>query len=288
MPDAQGKEIVVGQRPALPPEAQALVDERRARNLMVSQIRGQLWGKDLNNDTIRAVAEYCRRNRLDAVRHVEILGGRLYLTAELYQELGAPLIARGEVIPLALDMITNDPRLAEIAAGDGPMAAWAREEADRRTKERIRLGAPDEATAVAVTKLQIAVSGAIMEGCNWCGGGTRKKRITDKRTGQKIDIPADPIGDLEPTKTAITRSARRAWKQIAVVNAEYAQRISPLEAAAAEIEIVQEAIEGHRDVPLLGAGPTARDELGRPVPVTTVVHTKPREPEPVRDRKSVV
>jgi hypothetical protein len=37
-------------------------------------------------------------------------------------------------------------------------------------------------------------------GCNWCGNGVR---------------PRDPVGDAEPTKTAETRSARRAWKKLA-------------------------------------------------------------------------
>ena len=69
--------------------ATTIADIRR-RNAVVAQIKGAMWAKECSGETIRAVADYCRENQLDATRHVEILGGRIYLTANFYEERGAP------------------------------------------------------------------------------------------------------------------------------------------------------------------------------------------------------
>jgi hypothetical protein len=61
------------------------IAELRERNAMVAQIRGTQWGLGIMG--------------LDPVRHVEVLGGRIYLTAEFYQERGAKLIREGLVDP---------------------------------------------------------------------------------------------------------------------------------------------------------------------------------------------
>jgi hypothetical protein len=198
---------------ALPAHQQAHVDEIRARNLMVAAIRGTQWGNNLSQDVQRSIAEYCRQNNLDPVRHVEILGGRIYLTAELYDEKGAHLIRTGVIRPDEPDYINADPRLDELEKkGD----AWAAEENVRRLRQRIAHNVPEKAAAAVVQRFWVHGTDTAIVGVNWCGG-----------TGKK-----DPVGDAEPAKTAATRARRRAWKQLADIIPGYAEIIQPIEATA--------------------------------------------------------
>jgi len=171
-------------KPALPPEIQARVEENKQKNAIVAAIRGTIWGKDLNEGQVRAVAQYARENGIDPVRHVEVLGGRIYLTAELYDERGAELVAAGIIQPCEPDLIQADERLTKLAAaGD----EWAKAEDTRRMRERIKYGVPEAAKA-------------------------------------------------EPVKTAITRSRRRAWKQLVTIVPQMAERIGHLQASAEVVE----------------------------------------------------
>jgi hypothetical protein len=226
-------------RASLPPEIQAKIDENRARNVMVAQIRGTQWAKDCSEQVIRAVAEYAHRYGIDPVSELEILGGRLYKTASYYERKGAELMQSGVIARIETDHVEADTRLehayeqarrfakdaAEASdAPEGEAAYWsneasrARREIQRRTMERIRWNAPEKAAAVVVTRIYLAGAEQPIEGCNWCGNGVR---------------PRDPVGDAEPSKTAETRSARRAWKKL--VTSEVAQR-DPRLAAVARIE----------------------------------------------------
>jgi hypothetical protein len=192
----------------------ARVAELKERNQLVAAIRGTQWGRDTSPEVARAVAHYCHENNLDPVRHVEILGGRIYLTSALYDEKGAGLIRAGVIIPDEPEYINADARLDEQAkAGNG----WAQEEALRRLKLRIQYNVPEKAAAAVVQRFRIASSGAVIVGVNWCGGGSKQR---------------DPVGDAEPAKTAQTRARRRAWTQIADVIPGYADVIRPLEVAA--------------------------------------------------------
>ena len=205
-------------KPALPPEIQARVEENKQKNAIVAAIRGTIWGKDLNEGQVRAVAQYARENGIDPVRHVEVLGGRIYLTAELYDERGAELVAAGIIQPCEPDHIQADERLTKLAAaGD----EWAKAEDTRRMRERIKYGVPEAAKAAAVTRFRITSTGAEVVGVNWCGGGVRQR---------------DPVGDAEPVKTAITRSRRRAWKQLVTIVPQMAERIGHLQASAEVVE----------------------------------------------------
>jgi hypothetical protein len=209
-------------KPALPPEIQARVEENKQRNAVVAAIRGTIWGKDLSHEQVRAVAQYARDLGLDPVRHVEVLGGRPYLTAELYDEKGASLIQAGIIQPLDPDLISDDPRLAKLAeAGD----EWAREEQVRRLRLRIQHGVPDKAAAAVVTRFRVTATGAEIVGVNWCGGGVRQR---------------DPVGDAEPVKTAIRRSRRRAWVQLVTVVPELAERVpSRADGKALEVKLLE-------------------------------------------------
>lgn len=209
---AAGTGVATRPRREIAPEVQATIEANRARNMVVAAIRGTMWGKDLSAEVQRSVAEYCRQNNLDAVRHVEVLGGRIYLTAELYDEKGAPLIRSGEIVPDEPDYVHVDKRLDDLAAkGD----EWAIEESTRRMRARITYAVPETATGAVVQRFNIAQSGAVIIGVNWCG---------DRRN--------DPVGNAEPAKTAQTRARRRAWKQIADIIPGYAEIVKPLEATA--------------------------------------------------------
>jgi hypothetical protein len=237
-----GEAIATRPRRELSPEVQARIEEKRAHNAVAAAIRGTQWGKDLSPEIHRSIAEYCRANNLDPVRHVELLGGRIYLTAELYDEKGAHLLRSGEILPDEPDYINVDERLDKLAAAGG---AEAVAEQNRRMWERIKYNAPESAKATVVQRFHIARSGAVVVGVNWCGGGSRK---------------SDPVGDSEPAKTAQTRARRRAWKQIADIIPGYAEIIQPLEATARVInETLPVSVIDAPPVPKALSAPAADD-----------------------------
>lgn len=253
-------------RRALAPEHQQVIDENRARNAVIQQIRGTIWSKEMNEGQIRALAQYCRENQLDAVRHVEVLGGRIYLTAEFYDERGADLLRSGEIVPAEPDYINADPRLDEMAKrGD----EWAVEESTRRVRERIKWNVPESAKAAVVQRFIIAGNGKAVIGVNWCGAQGGKK---------------DPVGDAEPTKTAQTRARRRAWKQIADVIPGYAAMVRPVEEAARALPVMTvDSVASRPTRPVIANGgydalPAGEhDDKGRPIAQETVatVETNP-------------
>jgi hypothetical protein len=226
------------------------VAELRERNALVTAIRGTQWGKDVNDVAARAIAHYCNSNGLDPVRHVELLGGKIYLTASFYEERGAPFLQSGKIRKDTPDFIQADERLDKLAA-DGD--EWAIAESTRRIRLRITHGVPESAKAACIQRLHIQGGGAIV-GVNWCGGVKPKTQYGKD---------ADPIGEAEPTKTAETRAARRAWKQLAEVIPGYGAAVKPIEASAriASDEIPVEVVEAPRGPKALAAAP-ADDPYG--------------------------
>lgn len=207
-----------------PGTAAERIDATRAqlkeRNALVAAIRGTQWGRDANTEMQRAIAHYCYENGLDPVRHVELLGGKIYLTAEFYDERGAPLVRDGTVRPDEPDFIHVDERLTTLAGkGDD----WAIKEEERRMRLRIQHAVPEKAKAAVIQRFWIHGTDTAILGVNWCGG-VRPKTQSGK--------DADPIGEAEPTKTALTRARRRAWKQIADVIPGYGELVKPAEATA--------------------------------------------------------
>lgn len=234
----------------LPPDAQARIAENRERNAIVQAIRGTIWAKDLSDVQMRAVAQYCHKNNLDPVRHVEVLGGRIYLTSTLYEERAAPLIRRGDLVPHEPDHINADARLEALAdAGD----EWAKAEHMRRLRERIIHNVPEAAAGAVVYRITVAATGQTVVGVNWCGKGLRMKKRKDGST-----YDDDPVGGNEPAKTAITRAGRRAWKQVADAVPAYGAEFRVLEQDGAEVSdvIVQDAIATDSDRPRLHGGAT--------------------------------
>lgn len=194
---------------ALSPEREARIAEGKARTAVAKAIRGTVWGKDCHPTVVDAVIAYCRQNQLDAVRHVEVLGGNIYLTATFYQERGAPLLYAGDVVMAEPDYINADERLEKLAKdGDG----WAVKERLRRLQQRIQFNVPEAAKAAVVQRATLR-SGMTAVGVNWCGHGGKR----------------DPVGDAEPTKTAQTRALRRCWRQIADFVPSYGSMVKPIE-----------------------------------------------------------
>jgi hypothetical protein len=221
-------------------EAEARIAENKAKNRMATAIRGTIWSKDLSAEGVYALAEYCRQNNLDPLRHIEVLGGKPYLTATLFEERAAPLIQSGALVPHEPEFINADPRLDQLAvSGD----AWAIDESTRRMRARIMHGVPEKAAAAVVYRITVSATGQTVVGVNWCGGGVRQR---------------DPVGDNEPTKTAITRAGRRAWKQVAEVVPTFGAHFAALEQAATETGrvIVADAEQELARTPQLVSGST--------------------------------
>lgn len=220
-------------KPALPPDVQRHIEDNRIRNAAVAAIRGTIWSKDLSAQQIGAVAQYAREVGIDPVRHIEVLGGRIYLTAEFYRERGAPLIRSGKVRVHETEYINVDPRLEALAkTGD----EWAVNEQAHRQVLRIRYNAPEKAAAIAVVRITIVGTDSTYVGVNWCGGLAKR----------------DPVGDAEPAKTAEARAERRAWRRIVSVIPELETAVGHIEARATLVEDEVAQLAGDQSA---GVGP---------------------------------
>lgn len=221
---SEGAAVTVAPKTAL---VDPRVREAKERNAIVTAIRGQMWSKDLSDVHMRSIAEYCHRNGMDPVRHIEVLGGKIYPTATLYEERAAPFIQAGALIPHEPDHINADPRLDQLAEeGD----EWAKEERTRRLRLRIEHNVPEKADGAVVYRITVAATGKTVVGVNWCGKGLRMKKRKDGST-----YDDDPVGGNEPSKTAITRAGRRAWKLVVEAVPTYGRELQRIEAQGEEI-----------------------------------------------------
>ncbi|HET6495489.1 MAG TPA: hypothetical protein VFH61_09025, partial [Thermoleophilia bacterium] len=197
-----------------------------------------------------------------AVRHVEVLGGRIYLNGEFYEEAGAPLVLAGKVILEEPEFVQHDPRLLDLMKHpDKATAEWATTLHLGRVKQRITLGIPDDATGACIQRATVPTHAGYssLVGFNWCGGATKVKKKRDGTTYR-----GDPVGDAEPVKTAQSRAKRRLWRQIVVAVPELEAKVGAIEASArlanaelAEVHSLEtaEAQEANRPpTPLLNTG----------------------------------
>ena len=236
----------------LPAAYAADIQRRKERNAIATAIKGTLWGKDASQDTIRAVSEYAYRTGIDPVRHIELLGGRIYLNADYYREKGAPLIATGVVHAPVLQHINADERLEKMIVAGGKKAAWAEEERDNRMVERIKYNVPEAAKGAVICRITLTRDGTELIGVNSVGG-------TSKR---------DPVGDAEPAKTAESRAERRAWRRLIEVQPALMPDAVKAERIAQEInETIPDAeISDTKELPLRPAvsklGTGTIDEYG--------------------------
>jgi hypothetical protein len=218
---------------SLPPQAVALIEERKAVNTMARAIMNLSWGRQLDEIAAKSIAEYARRYGMDPARHLDLLGGKLYPNAQYYIEQGAKLMQAGVVSSVRQQHIEADVRLAarytnlreweaeakkegrtDDAAEYARQARETRAEILDRERLRIRFNVPEKAAAAVVTWITLPGMAEPIAGCNWAGGGVKQR---------------DPVGDAEPSKTAESRSARRAWRQLVQVCPEMTDRIATVD-----------------------------------------------------------
>lgn len=244
----------------------ARIQEMRERNAHAAAIRGTQWGKDASPEMVRAVAHYCTIHNLDPARHVEVLGGKLYLTGEFYEEKGIPLVLAGTVVVDEPLFVHADARLAPL------VAAWARDELVRRTQLRIQFGIPDDATGACVIRARVGET--VIVGFNWCGGASKIKK------GKNGEFRSDPVGDAEPVKTAQSRAKRRMWRQIVVALPELQAVVGPIEVSARIANGELETLKPEREV-AAPAHPTALLAHGDDPYATGSAAGAARVPDPV-------
>jgi|GEM_PF-4382915 len=248
------------------------IAEAKERNAMAIAIRGTQWGKELDSPkAVAAIAHYCQLNGLDPLRHIDILGGNIYPNATVYRERGAPLLIDGTIRMDEPQFIHRDERLDKLATFDTPEGKWALVEVGRRMQARIEHAAPEDATGAAVVRMHLK-SGATVVGVNWCGGMSKEKKRKD---GSKYR--SDPIGDAEPTKTAVSRAERRAWLRVIDLSPQYAAQMGRIEASIKVVnrelkEIAVEETEADARVhptPLLKHGENAYETGANPAETDT-------------------
>lgn len=202
-------------RPTLSPATEAMIAERRALNEVSRQVANLSWGKALDQNTTRAIAEYCRRFHIDPATEIDILGGRIYRNAAYFLRRGAELLRRGIVTDIQVQHINADTRLDALVARNVP---GAQEETDRRALARITHNIPDAAKGAAVVRITLQ-SGAIVEGANYAG------------------VDKDPVGTANPGKTAESRAYRRAWRLLVDTIPELAAEEGEVESAGAAVSV---------------------------------------------------
>lgn len=155
------------------------------------QIAGTTWGKDLSDHTRAAVARYALMLGTDPVRHWEVLGGKLYDTAQLWLDLAASM---PDYEGNERDYINKDDRVGL-------------EENDRRRALRGKWNTPEDVAGICLVTIYRTGKKPTTD-VNWAGN----RAGFNARTGNESGIK-DPIGQQEPGKTSYTRAFRRCAKQ---------------------------------------------------------------------------
>lgn len=200
----------------LPPEIRASIAAAKMANAVAAEISKLSWGKSLDGNAARAVAEWGRIFGIDVITEMDILGGRPYLNSRYYLRRLAGLIEAGTVQYAVADHIEADGRLSALAA-KGNAAAVA--EVERRELARIEFGVAEEAASAVVFRVKLRSMEREVTGCKWAGG-------RDK----------DPVGNAFPVETAESRAARRCIRQLV-------GHVPALDAEAARIEAASNDVE---------------------------------------------
>ena len=170
------------------PEERALVFREMSKYRQSQIIReaataiaAQSWGANVSVVQCAALSRYALETGTDPVRHWTFIAGMPYDKAELWMDLIAaePTFIRDES-----QLLHDDDRCSE-------------DERAARRALRGEHGVPEEVKAAALVTLYFNDRGPF-QGVNWAGSHGKKK---------------DPIGDDEPTKTALTRAYRKAAKK---------------------------------------------------------------------------
>ncbi|KPK09562.1 MAG: hypothetical protein AMS20_00125 [Gemmatimonas sp. SG8_28] len=193
----------------------ARVERTKILRHAAAQVAELSWGRDLSTEVRFALSRWCLEAGLDPLRHVLVLGGNVYDTAEYYMDRLAsePSFSHWKY-ELAAPLDTR--QITAKSVGSGDLAVELKRKQIELNARRLSLqmdwGVPAEINdypanaAAAVVTLFWKDGNAIVEiqGCNWAGSMGRKT---------KYNNPQDPIGDAHPVKTAVTRALRKAAKQ---------------------------------------------------------------------------
>jgi hypothetical protein len=170
---------------------------KRQQNIVSAQIAGTNWGKGLDRDTRRAIADWGQRVGIDPATELNVLGGSFYKNAVYYIRRQAELMADGVVEYAYAEHVEVNAELTQMAQRDDASGQWARAEIDRRAKQRMLHNIPIKAASSVVWHVKVRGVPLEFVGAKWCGGGTRQK---------------DPVGDEHPVETSETRAARRCMR----------------------------------------------------------------------------
>jgi hypothetical protein len=227
-------------RPALPPELQARIEERRLQSAMVQRIRGAIWGQQFDATTIAAVAAWAREQDVDPITEIDVLGGNIYLRARYYERQLSRLIAAGLIEYARPDWVHVDKRLEQMAKA-GHAGALA--EAERRTMARVEYNLSDDADAACVFRI-------------------KHRQMTEEVTGAKQHIPGgrkDPVGDAMPMETIETRALRRAMLKLREAVPDLPVAVSHDDDFVTVAEVVQanhDRLKAEREPKQIAAAPT--------------------------------
>jgi hypothetical protein len=231
------EKVAVG---ALPPAVRQQLELRKLSNQIAGKLAEMNWGKELDLETRRAVADWGRQFRVDVTTEIHVLGKNIYLNAAFYLRQLAEMIEAELVEYAYADHVEPDDRLAQMGPeGEG--------ETTRRLRERLMHGIPDKVKSAVVFRVKLRSMDREIVGSKWCGTG---------KVNQYNKL-ADPVGEEFPVETSESRAARRAMRQLASHVPKH---------RAAEIEMIETATEqlGER---MAGARHAFRDreaELSRP------------------------
>jgi hypothetical protein len=205
----------------LPPELQAAVEYRRGVNVVAAQIAETNWGKGMDRETRRAVAEWGRRHAVDVTMEIYVLGGNIYLNARFYMNRLAAMVEAGVVEYAMADHVEKDVRLE--ALGDEGKA-----EIHRRLLERIKFQLPEAAVSAVVARVKLRNTPVEFSAAKWCGGRGKNK---DGKWN-------DPIGENFPVETSETRAFRRCLRLLVSHIPEMVRRVQQAEEDA-EVSLSQ-------------------------------------------------
>lgn len=204
----------------LPEHIRQQIEMARIANETRKEMAKLSWGASLDQRALGAIAEWGRLHGVDVTQEIDLLGGRVYLNARYYLRRLSQLIEAGRVEYAVADHIHDDPRLMQLGQeGD--------KERERRLRERIRYNTPDMAAAVVVFRVKVRGMDQEVVGVNWAGNGVR---------------PKDPVGDAEPVKTAESRAARRAMRQLV----GHVREVEDVEAVVESVKSVEVEVERAR------------------------------------------
>ena len=218
---------------ALPPEIRQRIALQRMLNSATAQIASLNWGKGIDQQTRYAVASWGRRYNIDVNTEIDVLGNNIYPNARYYLRRLGEMIAAGIVEYAYADHVHADARLAQLGQ-EGT------DEHQRRLLERIKYNVPEDAQGAVVFRVKLTSMASEVVGVNWTGdaGRTRMGYGGVKKTGEE----ADPIGFMEPAKTAESRAARRCLRQLVSHVPKVADEIESMLNAAQPIQArIQEA-----------------------------------------------